>query len=126
MGTIAKSKLVVKNFSKPDETRALADKGKMEFVSFEPGVTVLRGRLQPGWRWSKHVQPIVKTKSCDAMHFGYVLSGRMGVKMDDGTEMEVGPGDVVRIPPGHDAWVVGDGPAVFVEFQGAANYAKPG
>jgi uncharacterized cupin superfamily protein len=55
---------------------------------------------------------------------GYVLSGRMKVVMDDGTEAEVGPGDVCSIAPGHDAWTVGDEACVTIDFGGIEQYAK--
>jgi len=57
-----------------------------------------------GWRWSEHVKPIAGTPSCQAAHTGYVLEGRMVVKMDHGAQIEYGPGDAFYMPPGHDAW----------------------
>ena len=64
------------------------------------------------------------TDSCQVTHLLYCLSGRMKVVMDDGTEGEMGPGDMAAIEPGHDAWVVGDEPCVAVDFGGVAQYAK--
>jgi quercetin dioxygenase-like cupin family protein len=81
--------------------------------------------FQPGWRWSEDVKPIAGTQSCQAPHAIYVISGRMGIRMDDGTEGEIGPGDIAMIEPGHDAWVVGDEACVGVDFGGYASYAKP-
>jgi quercetin dioxygenase-like cupin family protein len=104
-----------KTFDSPDETRPFAANGKMEIVKLG-GVTVGRGTFEPGWRWSEHVKPIAQTDSCQASHVGYMLSGRMAVKMDDGTESEAGPGAVVVIEPGHDAWIVGNEPCVFIDF----------
>jgi hypothetical protein len=95
----------------------------MEVVNIGGGV-VGRVKLEPGWRWSNDVKPIANTDLCQAHHFMYQISGRMHVVMADGTEMESGPGDVAIIPPGHDAWVVGDEPVVGVDWGGAANYAK--
>ena len=69
-------------------------------------VTVSRATLKPGWRWSTDVKPVAGTDSCMVHHKGYAVSGRLHVVMDDGTEIEVGPGDVHDIPPGHDGWVV--------------------
>jgi hypothetical protein len=84
------------------------------------------GRLtfQPGWRWSTDVKPIAGTASCEAPHFQYHVSGRLAIRMDDGTEFIAEPGDVTSLPKGHDAWVVGDEPAVVVDWYGASNYAK--
>ena len=116
--------LEIKNVSSPDETRQLADKGTVGVVNVG-GNAVLAGRWNPGWKWSEHVKPIVGTDSCEAPHLIYCVSGRMHVVMDDGTEGEVGPFDIVSIAPGHDAWVVGDEPFVGVDFGGYTQYAKP-
>ena len=108
----------------PVETRSFKDgKGKLELVN-PGGVEVGRATFERGWRWSEHVQPIAHTDSCQAPHFAYYISGRMGVRMDDGQEIEFGPGDVAVIPPGHDAWVIGDEPCVVIDWQGFADYAK--
>ena len=112
-----------KSVKKPDETR-IFPKGKLEVVSVS-GFTIGRGTYQPGWRWSKSVKPIVKTKTCQVHHVGYVVSGRFAGVMEDGSKWEVDPGDVVDLPPGYDAWVVGKTPFVFVDFMGAFNYAMP-
>ena len=111
-----------KNFVKPDEVREFA-KGKVELVTIG-GATVGRAVLEPGWRWATSVQPLAKTKSCEAAHFQYHVSGVLRVRMDDGTEFDCKPGDVSLLPPGHDAWVVGNEPAVVVDFQGMIDYAK--
>jgi quercetin dioxygenase-like cupin family protein len=84
---------------------------------------VHRARFEPGWRWSEHVKPIAKTDRCEAAHAGYVISGRMKVVMNDGTEDEFGPGDLMIIPPGHDAWVVGDDAMVVVDWTSFGDYA---
>ncbi|MBI2387107.1 MAG: cupin domain-containing protein [Elusimicrobia bacterium] len=112
----------VKSLEKPDEIRGF-DKGRLELVNVA-GRTVGRAVFQPGWKWSSHVKPIAKTKSCEAPHFGYQVSGQMKIVMDDGTEFVVKAGDVMNIPPGHDAWVLGDEPVVVVDFQGFVDYAK--
>ena len=70
------------------------------------------------------VKPIAKTHSCTAPHFQYHVSGRLGIRMDDGTEFIAGPGDITSLPSGHDAWVVGDEPVVVVDWFGASNYAR--
>jgi mannose-6-phosphate isomerase-like protein (cupin superfamily) len=111
-----------KSLNAPDETRPF-EKGKVEVVTIGGG-TVGRGVLQPGWKWSEHVKPIAKTEWCEAPHFQYTISGRAIVRMTDGTEIQIGPGDVALIPPGHDAWVVGDEPWVSVDWSGLAEYAK--
>jgi hypothetical protein len=86
------------------------------------------GRLvfEPGWRWSKDLKPIAGTDSCEAPHFQYHLTGTLGIRMDDGTEIVAKPGDVTSLPQGHDAWVIGDEPVVVVDWFGASNYAKGG
>jgi len=112
----------VKSTNTPDETRTF-DKGKLELVK-TGGATVGRAVLQPGWRWSTSVKPIVKTKSCEAPHLQYHVSGTLHVVMDDGAERDCKPGDVALVPPGHDAWVVGNEPVVIVDFQGMVDYAK--
>ncbi len=111
-----------KNLSSPDETRTF-EHGKLEIINIGGG-TIGRLTLEPGWRWSKHVKPIAKTEWCEAPHFQYQVSGRLRVKMEDGAEFELGPGDVSVLPKGHDAWVVGNEPAVLVDWYGASNYAK--
>lgn len=111
-----------KCFNTPEEVRNF-DKGKLELVNVD-GVLVGRARFEPGWRWSECVKPIAKTSSCMAGHFGYQLSGTLVTKMDDGTETISRAGDVLMIPPGHDAWVVGDEAVVVVDFQGFGHYAE--
>lgn len=112
----------MKNVSSPDETRRF-EHGQIEVVSIGGG-TVGRATFQPGWKWSQDVKPIAGTELCEAPHFLYQISGQMKVVMKDGREFESGPGDVAVIPPGHDAWVVGNEPVVVVDWGGAANYAK--
>ncbi|MDQ2994810.1 MAG: cupin domain-containing protein [Pseudomonadota bacterium] len=111
-----------KSFKTPDDIRSF-EKGKLELLNMNGGVVGLLS-LEPGWRWSDHVKPIAKTEFCEAPHFQYQLSGRLHVLMEDGTEFETVRGDVLRIPSGHDAWVVGDEPVVVVDWAGAAHYAE--
>lgn len=118
-------RLEAKSLDTPDESRPFVDKGKVDIVNLG-GVTVGRGVVEPGWRWSEHARPIAGTDSCQAAHTGYILSGRMQVVMDDGTEGEAAPGDAFVIPPGHDAWTVGDESCVFLDFSGMAEYLKRG
>ena len=88
------------------------------------GTTVLKGRFEPGWRWSEHVRPPAGTPECQSPHLLYVLAGRMHVEMSDGTRGEARPNDVVRIEPGHDAWAVGDEACVVVDFGASPAYAQ--
>lgn len=109
-------------FGKQSETREFAH-GKAEILNVG-GADIGRLTLQPGWRWSNDVKPIAGTASCEAPHFQYHVSGRLGIRMDDGTEFIAEPGDVTSLPSGHDAWVVGDEPVVVVDWHGASQYAK--
>ena len=120
------AEMIVKNIGSPDETRKFAAHGWLDVLTL-PGLNFGKATFQPGWRWSNDVKPIAGTDSCQVHHNGFVLSGRMGIRMDDGTEGEVGPGDVFVCPPGHDAWVVGDEDCVVVDFASgmADDYAKP-
>jgi quercetin dioxygenase-like cupin family protein len=111
-----------KNLGTPDETRPFPN-GELKVVKIG-GLTVGEATFRPGWRWSEHVKPIAGTPSCMVNHNGYVLSGRMHIVMDDGSEVDVGPGDVFVCPPGHDAWTVGDEACVALDFAGAADYAR--
>ena len=115
-------KAELKNFSKPDEVREFP-KGKLELVKVGNAM-IGRATFEPGWKWSTSVQPLVKTKSCEAPHFQYHVSGTLAVKMDDGTVLECKAGEVSLLPMGHDAWVVGNEPVVVVDFQGMLDYAK--
>lgn len=89
------------------------------------GITVTRDTHQPGWRWSTHIKPIVGTESCQFRHLGVVVSGRLHVQLDDGNEFEVGPWDVMEIPPGHDAWVVGEEPCELLAWSGGTDWLQP-
>ena len=111
-----------KSMDQPDETRKF-DKGKVDIVNLSDG-SVGRFVFEPGWKWSEHVKPIAGTDWCQAPHHGYQITGRLHVVMSDGSEFEVGAGEVSIIPPGHDAWVVGDEAVTGVDWAGMANYAK--
>jgi hypothetical protein len=111
-----------KDFEKPDEIRAF-ERGRMELLTIG-GSTIGRLVLEPGWRWSQHVKPIAGTALCEAPHFQYHLTGTLRVRMADGTEFDAGPGQVTALPPGHDAWVIGDEAVVVVDWCGATDYAK--
>ena len=111
-----------KSAETPDESRKF-EHGKIDLTNFDD-VTIGRAIFEPGWKWSTSVKPIVKTESCQQRHTMYVVSGKMRVKMDDGSEQEFGPGDTGVIAPGHDAWVVGNENCVAIDFTGAKTYAK--
>jgi len=115
-------KMQRKSLEQPDEVRKF-DKGQLDLVSLG-GVTFGRGTFLPGWKWSTSVKPLVKTHSCEAPHLQYHVSGQLHVVMDDGSEATFGPGDVSLLPPGHDAWVVGDTAVVVIDISGMVNYAK--
>ena len=111
-----------KNFDSADETRKF-EHGKIDIANLGD-TSIGKAVFEPGWKWSTSVKPIVKTESCQQKHTMYVISGKMRVKMDDGSEQEFGPGDTGIVPPGHDAWVVGNEQCVAVDFTGAKTYAK--
>jgi len=115
-------KIEKKSMTRPEETRTFP-KGRIDLVKIGE-YTVGKATFEPGWKWSESVKPIAKTHSCQAPHTNFHLSGRLRVRMDDGTEIEFGPGEVGIIPPGHDAWVVGSEPAIMYDISGMINYAK--
>ncbi|GAA3920663.1 cupin domain-containing protein [Streptomyces gulbargensis] len=115
--------IVRKSFDSADETRPFEDgKGRLDLLTTDRG-PIGRATFEPGWRWSQHVKPIAGTDSCEAAHFGYIVSGRLKVVMDDGEESEIGPGDLMQVAPGHDAWVLGDEPCVALDWVGFGDYA---
>ena len=114
-------KAELKSFKAPDEVREFP-LGRIELVKIG-GAMIGRAVFEPGWRWATSVQPLAKTKSCEAPHFQYHVSGVLRIKMDDGTEFDCKPGDVSLLPSGHDAWVIGDEPAIVVDFQGMVDFA---
>ena len=113
-----------RNFDAPDETRA-PDKTTVNIVRMG-GTSASRMSLEPGWRWSECIQPMVGGERCQLHHVGVILSGTMGVAHEDGTEEEIAAGSAYVIEPGHDAWVVGDQPVVGFEFdsKAAEEFAK--
>lgn len=114
-----------KSFDSPDESRK-PDKTQVDVVNLEHA-TAARLTLSPGWRWSECIKPVAGTDSCQARHIGAVESGHLNVLHEDGTEVDLGPGDAYVIEPGHDAWVVGDEAFVGYEFESksAQTYAAP-
>jgi hypothetical protein len=112
-----------KAFDTPDEVREFP-LGRAEILEIGGG-EVGRYTVQPGWRWSDHVKPAAGTELCEAPHFQYHISGTLGVREADGTEFEIGAGEISLLPPGHDAWVVGDEPVVVVDWGGAHEWGTP-
>jgi mannose-6-phosphate isomerase-like protein (cupin superfamily) len=119
---ISVSTLAAKSHDQPDEVRS-PDKTRVEVVRL-PGFTLGRLKMQPGWRWSQCIKPVVGTDSCQVSHVGYAVSGRLTVRMNDGSQKSIGAGDSYTIPPGHDAWVEGHEPFVCIEVMSAEQYAK--
>ena len=113
-----------RQFESPDETRT-PQKTRVDVVHMG-NATAARFTFEPGWRWSECVKPVAGTDSCQARHVGVVQSGRLHVTHEDGSEMEVGPGEAYLIEPGHDAWVVGDERFVGFVFEArtAEEFAK--
>ena len=111
-----------KRFDRPDEVRVV-EKARVELVELGE-LAVGRAIFEPGWRWSEHVKPIVGTESCQVHHIGYVMSGHLHVEMTEGASLDVVGGDAFEIPPGHDAWVIGDEPWVSVDWAGRRLFAK--
>ena len=110
----------VKGFKNPDEVRKF-EHGKVELIELG-GVKVGKATFEPGWTWSKCVKPIAKTDSCEVPHFHYQVSGVLHVVTDDGIEKDVKAGEILRIEPGYNAWVVGNEPVITIDFQGLVDY----
>lgn len=119
------SGFIAKSFESPDETRS-PDKITVEVVDLA-GIKAARLTTAPGWKWSECIKPIVGTESCQAHHVGVIVSGAMHIVHNDGSEGDLSAGMAYVIEPGHDAWVVGDEPAVAFEFDSstAQTFAKP-
>ena len=117
--------LIAKSFESPDEVRS-PDKTKVDVVDLA-GVKAARITVEPGWRWSECIKPLVGGESCRAHHIGVIVSGTMHVVHDDGTEGDAAAGTTYVIEPGHNAWVLGDEPVVAFEFDSstAQTFANP-
>jgi class 3 adenylate cyclase len=115
--------LRAKGFDHPDELVSLPGLSGQILVLGE--TYVARYTHHAGWRWSTHMRPLVGTPSCQYHHQGFVISGTLRVRTDEGAERTIGPGEAFEIPPGHDAWVLGDQPFVSVEFRGVRDWARP-
>jgi len=110
------------SFDHPDEART-PPRTRIEVVRVGDA-TAARMTLQPGWRWSEAIKPVVGTDTCQVRHVGTLTSGRLHVAHTDGSEVELVPGAVYVIEPGHEAWVVGDEPVTGFEFESAETFAK--
>ena len=119
---VAVTKFQVKSHVSPDEVRS-PSKTRVEVCSHE-GFTIGRFNFEPGWRWSECVKPVAKTDLCQVSHVGYAVSGKIRVRMSDGTEKTIGEGSSYTIPPGHGAWVEGSERFVGIEVMSADVYAK--
>lgn len=114
------TKMTTRRFEAPDERRPFP-RGHMEVVALG-GLSFGLTTFEPGWKWSESLKPLVGTESCRSEHLGYMLSGRLATRMDDGAETEFREGDLVHIPPGHDGWTVGDEPVVLLQILAASEY----
>ena len=125
MTTTATHAMVVRNIDQPDERRE-PPLARVDVINLA-GTTIGHAFFEPGWRWSTSVKPVVGTDSCEVVHTGFLVRGRMGVHMDDGAECELRAGDAFHLPVGHDAWVIGDETVEMLEFspEAAASYAVP-
>jgi quercetin dioxygenase-like cupin family protein len=124
LAPIAVENFETKSHQSPDELRT-PKKSRVEVVRLE-AFTLARVRFEPGWRWSECIKPIAKTESCQLSHVGHATSGRITVRMADGTQRTIKAGESYTIPPGHDAWVEGNEPFSCIELMSAEQYAKPG
>ena len=113
---------MLKRFESPDEVRQFP-KGRFEIVRIGDMV-IGRATYNPGWKWSEHIGAAAGQKSCPVKHVGMVIAGQMKVRMDDGRELTLNPGDLFAIAPGHDSWVVGDASYISLHFEGAEAYAR--
>ena len=118
------TQLQAKSFDVPDESFPVGSLARVEIIHLGE-TTAHRATFQPGFRWTEHVKPAVGTDLCEIPHTGYVVSGRIGVRMADGTERELAAGDAFAVPPGHDVWVIGDEPYVAVDFTTAQDALTP-
>src|SRR5690349_18920699 len=113
-----------KSLDEPEEVMEFP-KGRVHVVTVG-GIPFDRAVFEPGWKWSEHVKPLAGTTSCEFPHRFIVTEGSLHVRMDDGVELDIGPGDAAIIAPGHDAWVTSDGPCVMYGIDGDdADFGKP-
>ncbi len=114
---------LARNVEQPDDTTRFPN-GQERIIEVL-GTPVGLATLQPGWRWSNDVRPVMGSDSCPLLHVGYALSGRLHVEVNDGSTLDIAPGDTFQIPPGHDAWVIGDDPCMLLDWSGRVReYAR--
>lgn len=117
-------KLYSRTFENPDEIREFKAKGRLDVLNFEDGAMIGRGIFEPGWKWSNDVKPIAGTDSCEGSHTGFCLKGEMAIRMNTGEEFRIRAGEAFHIPPGHDAYVVGNETVELIDTAGYGDYAK--
>lgn len=87
-------------------------------VTFPKGASVAEDAVKTGYLGDLH--------NCPLAHIGYIIRGSLRVRQEDGSEEQFDAGEVMMLPPGHDAWTVGDEDCVFVEFsRGSEDYYLP-
>src|SRR5262245_64301902 len=118
------SGIAVRNVNAPDERRSLGGRGEGQVLEVD-GHVVMHVTYEPGWRWSEHVKPMAGTDRCEATHVLYCISGRLNVVHDDGTEAEIGPGDVAVVESTHDACVVDEKRCVVADFSVSRHKVVP-
>ena len=116
------ARLQRRRFSESDDVQMIPS-GRIDLVELD-NRAIGRITYEPGWRWSVDMKPLASTRTCQVHHVGVTMSGRLRVQMQDGVELELGPGEVFEIPPGHDAWVIGDEPWVAVDFEGMRAFTR--
>ena len=116
------SQLTIRQFRRADESREFP-LGQFDLITLCE-TTIGHARYEPGWRWSTHVGPISGTPLCTVEHLGFVLTGRAAVKMENGDEAILSPGDLFFVSGAHDSWVVGDEAYESLQFLNAASYAR--
>ena len=107
--------IIKKNFNSPDETMNPGEKLKVEVVAIGD-LKFMKVTAEPGWKWSIHKKPVDNTEYCEKDHLIYLISGKLGSSMKDGEEEEFSPGDIFKVPSGHDGWTVGNEAAVWLEI----------
>jgi class 3 adenylate cyclase len=117
------AKLRKKNFANPDIERDVG-RGTLQIVELGD-VAIGRIEYQPGWSWVEDLKARVGTETCEIRHMGVALSGRLGVRMDDGSEIVIEPLDAFDIPGGHLARVIGDEPWISIDTVGRRNFGAP-